>query len=288
MKIPPFWAKETFSDTDPKGRKHSFIATGWSFTSLDEAKANAIERAKKIFDFVTNGRSPCTYEDYLDQPVREEILEEIPNSDKQIGLITRNRYGSLVLNTAQVAFVDVDFPPLYSSGLKEWIVWLFQPSKKREKQKALQDNTQQTIDDWAKKNPARGFRLYRTCAGFRLLFTDRLYIPTGPETTRLLEELGSDRLYRTLTFKQECFRARLTPKPWRCNCRRPGIYFPWATPDHEKKYRAWEQIYKKASSGYRTCDMIKQYGPHTSDRVIQKIIDIHDLRACGMPQQPLA
>jgi hypothetical protein len=288
MKIPPFWAKETFSDTDQKGRKHSFIATGWSFTSLDEAKTNALARARKSFDFIINDQKPGSYEDYLNMPVREEILEEITESSKQIGLITRNRYGSLVLNAAEVAFVDVDFPPLHSSGLMEWIVWIFQPSKKKEKQKALQDNTLQTIEDWAKNNPARGFRLYRTCAGFRLLFTDRLYSPTAPETTKLLEELGSDRLYRTLTFKQECFRARLTPKPWRCNCRRPAIYFPWAGPDHEKKYRDWEQTYKKASSGYRTCDMIKQYGPHTSDRVIQKIIDTHDQRACGMAQQVLA
>lgn len=288
MKIPPYWAKETFSDTDQAGQKQSFVATGWSFTSLQDAKNNALARAKKIFDIITSGGRPDTYDDYLDRPVREEILEVIADGDKQIGLITRNRYGSVVLNTAEVAFVDVDFPKAHASGLIEWIVWCFQPAKKKEKEKALQDSTLQKIEDWAQKNPSRSFRLYRTCAGFRLLFTDGFYNPTGPDTTRLLEELGSDKLYRNLTFKQESFRARLTPKPWRCNCPRPKITFPWANPEEEKKCRDWERTYKNASSGYRTCDMIKQYGDYTSNPVIQKIIDAHDQRACGMSQQPLA
>ena len=42
--------------------------------------------------------------------MREEIIQNIVNRDgKEIGVITRNAYGSLVLNAANARFIDIDF-----------------------------------------------------------------------------------------------------------------------------------------------------------------------------------
>jgi hypothetical protein len=62
---------------------------------------------------------------------------------------------------------------------------------------------------------------------------------------------GSDPLYSRLTAKQECFLARLTPKPLRCGCKRPSSLYPWDTPDQERAYRCWQAKYEaKACAGF--------------------------------------
>ena len=66
------------------------------------------------------------------------------------------------------------------------------------------------------RHPGMGLRLYRTANGYRCLVTHRTYDPASQECRELLEALGSDPLYIRLCRGQHCFRARLTPKPWRC------------------------------------------------------------------------
>ena len=48
---------------------------------------------------------------YGTRPLREEIIQEIHSRAGDItGIVTRNSYGCLVLNTAEAMFVDVDLP----------------------------------------------------------------------------------------------------------------------------------------------------------------------------------
>jgi hypothetical protein len=139
----------------------------------------------------------------------------------------------------------------------------------------------QKVRDWAQQNPGHSFRLYRTRAGLRLLFTDRLYDPTSNDTVDLLTSLGSDALYRRLTEKQECFRARLTPKPWRCGLSTPQHRYPWEDPDQEKTCRQWERDYEKDTAGYATCQLLDTFGAAEMDDQVRAIVDIHDKHACG-------
>ena len=106
MKIPPYWSKAQHPVENSNGRTDSVSACGWSFSSLEDAKAQASLRAKRIFDIVSRGQKPDTY-DYCDRPVKEEIIREILDEKEQIALITRNRYGALVLNSAKVLFADI-------------------------------------------------------------------------------------------------------------------------------------------------------------------------------------
>ena len=76
MNIPPFWAKESHTDANQRGEQQTFIATGWSFHSLEEAHNEARSRARRIFDLFARGQVPKEYE-YLDRPIKEEIVEAI-------------------------------------------------------------------------------------------------------------------------------------------------------------------------------------------------------------------
>lgn len=287
MNIPPYWSKVRHPSDSPNGRMDGVVACGWSFSSLEDAKNQAVLRAKRIFDLVTNGQKPSPYE-YSDRPVREEIIREISDGRAQAALITRNRYGALVLNSANVLFADIDFPPANPGGFLEGLVFMFMPKKRDEKRKAVVLETAQRVAEWAQINPARSFRMYRTQQGLRLLFTDKLYDPTSEETLTILRGLNSDPMYIKLTQKQECFRARLTAKPWRCGCPRPPSPYPWNNADSERAFRQWESQYAGAETKFRTCEFIKAFGKMADIAALNVITTVHDQLSRVESTAPLA
>lgn len=98
MNFPPFWAKGTCDD---------FSCWRWSHRSLDEARALAAQAAQKLADRFRAGDIPKHGYGYPDRPFREPVLREIKNAAGEFAaVVTRNSYGSLVLNTARVMFVD--------------------------------------------------------------------------------------------------------------------------------------------------------------------------------------
>ena len=287
MRIPPFWSKQTCSGIDRKGKERFYAAWGWSFESQEAAQQAAAERVRRIFENPPHYSNDNSY-DYLERPLREEIKEEIVCGEEQIALITRNRYGSLVLNTASVCFVDVDFPQPKPTGFIDALRLMFNKQLKEERKRNARERTIENVMEWSHNNPYQKFRLYETAAGLRLLFTDRLYNPTSEEVAALLDALGSDRLYRRLTVKQECFRARLTPKPWRCGCFRPPNRYPWETEQEELTYRQWEADYNSKSGHYGVCRLITTIGELPEDTHIASIIELHDQYTCLDPAFPLA
>ncbi len=273
MRLPNYWAKESFTGTDDRGRQQTFVAWGWSFNNIDEARQEARNRASRIFNYLVQGVRPDNYP-YLETPLREEVLQSVDGGQGQIGVITRNRYGAMVLNAASVLFADIDFPdvkPSGGGGLKK----LF--GKKSDA--PVMDAATMTLNgvkNWAGANPGRSFRVYRTKAGLRLLFTDKLYEPKSDETAHLLLTLGSDPMYRLLTNKQESFRARLTPKPWRCQCPNPPNRFPFENAQAEQQYRQWEQEYARQTAAYRTCELVEVVGRDAAIDDIAAMISVHD------------
>jgi hypothetical protein len=287
MRIPKYWVRGEYSGQDHQGKSRKFWAWGWSFGDLAEATAMAAQRARRIFEHFVQGGTPCTY-DYLEHPLREEIVHSYGQGESTAAVVTRNRYGSLVLNTAKVCFVDVDFPTAEPLGLFGSLKALFMAKKFREQAAAAQVETMQRVRQWATRNPRRSFRLYRTAAGLRMLMTDQLYEPNSAEVATLFNELGSDTLYRKLTQKQECFRARLTPKPWRCDCRRPPNRYPWENPKYENAYRKWQEGYGNKTKGFGTCHFLEAFGAEASDETIGGVIELHDSLACCGPEVKLA
>lgn len=276
MRLPNYWARETFTGTDNRGRQHTFSAWGWSFESMDEARQEAKARAQRIFNYLVQGQRPERYP-YLDTPMREEVVQSVDNAHGQIGVITRNRYGALILNSAAVLFADIDFPE--SKGRGAGGGGMLKKLFGKKSDEPVMDAATMTlhhVKNWASANPGRTFRIYRTKAGLRLLFTDRLYQPTAPETDQLLQAVGTDPMYRLLTTKQDSFRARLTPKPWRCGYGAPPTHFPFLDPRAELEYRQWEQAYAQKAAAYKTCELIEVVGADTTIEDIHSTVMVHD------------
>lgn len=287
MRIPQYWARGTYTGLDRNGRQVRFTAFGWSFTHYGEAKEYAIARAKRIFDHLTNSRKPERY-DYLEHPLREEIIHCIRLREREIAVITRNRYGALILNSPYVLFADLDFPTIKSKGFVDSLFTTVSRRHRIEKIKELEKNTLVVLHEWFKKNSGVSARIYRTCAGLRIIFTSRFYDPTSKDTSDTLKALGCDPLYQKLTRRQESFRARLTPKPWRCNCRPPPCQYPWPNEESARAYREWVEEYNQIIREWKTCEFIEEIGKPISGEEIAMIVQLHDKYACSGETDVLA
>src|SRR5262245_35595973 len=102
MKFYKYWAQgsATVADVHP----WNIRAFGGSDVSMEEALRHGNERAARAAAALVNGQSPGSY-DYDERPLREEIIEEIRDGQELVAIITRNSYGSLVLNTSRAMFV---------------------------------------------------------------------------------------------------------------------------------------------------------------------------------------
>jgi hypothetical protein len=287
MRIPRHWTKASYTGRNLEGKDLTCTAWGWSFNGPTAATDDARSRARRVFDCLLNGRRPDPYE-YTDRPLREEIVETMGHDGKDLAIITRNRYGALVLNTASVLFVDIDFPRITPNGLVDAILLSISGTRRKQRQAVLREQTLESVRNWAQRNRNYRFRVYRTYAGLRLLFVDRRYDPCSDQVARMLDELGSDPLYRTLTSKQECFRARLTPKPWRCGAKVPPNQYPWTSEEQERRYRAWQDRYTQSAEGYAVCELIECYGDTITDDEISVVLERHDSLTCADRQMRLA
>jgi hypothetical protein len=132
------------------------------------------------------------------------------------------------------------------------------------------------FDEVCRLQPGLGFRIYRTRAGFRLLVTSGTFDPSAPETLLLLKAFGSDPLYVRMCKAQECFRARLSAKHWRCGALRPPSRFPWEDAEKEREYREWENDYHRLANRFAVCELVGSRGAAAIDKSVQAILDTHD------------
>lgn len=276
MHFPKFWAFES---------EGQFRSWRWSDTSLEEARAKAAEAVKRFAQkFKQGGASSLSRYEYGTQPLREEVLQEIKGEDGEvIGVITRNSYGAEVLNTAKILMLDIDLEPAGSS-LGGWIGKLFGNSAEPKPDEAAIIK----LKTWCNRNPSWGMNVYRTAAGLRVLVTHAFFEVAQLENDNLWVELGVDPLYRKLCIAQKSYRARLTPKPWRCGCGMPPTRWPWLSAELESKFRAWDQKYRSSSSKNCVTHFIEHIGSSDIPRELSLVVDFHDRATKARAALPLA
>ena len=284
MKIPKYWAKEIRSVTTPDGRAFALTSWQWSDVSQAEAAQRARTRIQEI-EAKVRRNEPLQRYAYGKRPMREEIIQAIKNRrGQEVGIVTRNGYGALVVNAANAMFIDIDFERKSAGGLLKGLFGRMR-GKKPVSQEALKVAQ---IEDWAQARPDLGIRVYRTFAGLRCLITNEVFEPTDASALDILRDLNSDPLYITLCKQQECFRARLTPKPWRCDIPTPPARYPFENQQVLSQYRQWERTYNATTSQFTTCRFITHIGRNQVHPDVQPILDFHDRQACGNPQLGLA
>ena len=253
MLVPRYWA-EGRAQHRQNSQQVTVRRFGWSQTSQDEAQANAEQRAQAALQRMIAGEklpkreTKVPYNGADGMPIREEIVSE--HGDV---VVTRNVYGARCLNTLNVLFVDVDiqegFPSL--ARLTFWLLWivaivfLFKINFysallivacilllfiKKESSLMFRPWVCQLLESWGIttmslfKNRVRRFlsrhsdwhmRLYQTPAGMRVLVTHRTFDPNETAVQECFKALKADPVYARMCRKQQCFRARVSPKPWR-------------------------------------------------------------------------
>ena len=269
MQFYKFWTK---AEKSAVGNEGDFHVSCWGFSneSLEDAFRVGERRAAAAAQALADGKfhEAGYYEG--ERPFREEIVEEFTDDGQQIAIISRNNYGVLVLNTPNVFFADIDKPA--GSAVKSFL-GLF---KKNTAEPSFERQLVEKIETLCRQDSSLGLRLYRTTNGYRILITSK-QIPTNEASSvSLLKTLGSDRLYVSLCKTQDCYRARLTPKPWRCNFHGPPTKFPYRSAAEEQEFRHWLQEYDSARGEFATCALIGDFGSAHRDPVGEKIVQLHD------------
>ncbi len=275
MRIPRYWARVVVdsqgrpasdSTTDNfLGRRPGIWAYGWSDTSEQHARELGYERARHILRRLQTDVDLDSQYPYPDRPLREEIIEQ---DDQNRWLITRNGYGSLVLNTASVMFIDIDQPWRLRDG---WLNKLL-----RRRAPVSEEIIIQQTRDALQSLPGLAGRLYRTAAGFRLLVTSETHAPDSELASDIMTACHADEKYTFFCKKQQSFRARLTPKPWRCGHPMPPAKFPYDTPKQAEAMSRWVDAYAQASRRWAVCRFIETIGPSPIATDIAPIVELHD------------
>ena len=259
MQFYNFWVREK-GTLVIEGQVQESKCYGKSNTSLEDAQKDALHNLQAVQEKIDGQRGdPDSYE----VAIREEIIETI---DKK-NIISRNRYGALVLNSENTCFIDIDEPRV--SLWKALFTW--RKMNKQERILAM-------IEEIAAKDEyhALGFRVYETHSGFRVIASGRDFPAGSEESESLLKAFNSDWLYVILCKKQQCYRARLTPKPVRIKSKTPRIPFPRTT-EEDLAMKEWDQQYREKSAPYSVCRFVKEIGRRNSSQ----IVEIHD-KYCGV------
>ncbi len=264
MNFPPYWAR---------GESGNFFCWRWSTQSLADAQALAVQAARQLADRFRAGDRLLNHGGYYpDRPFREPVLEEIKDASGGVAaVVTRNAYGCQILNTARVMFVDIDLPEPKPAGLFKR---LFGGSGSA--QGLTLEDALAKVAAWTRNQPGWGWRIYRTRAGLRLLATHALMDADSPATDAVFTALGTDPLYHRLCRAQKCFRARLTPKPWRCGIRQKPPRWPWPDAKIEKWFQKWDAQYQSFAAGWATCEFLSAMGNPEVHPEIAPVLRRHD------------
>ena len=287
MKIPKYWSQAAAETQLPRGGGTARFSC-WRSSDTSEAVAHqaALAAARRILDASLRGKRLDRYE-YGAAPLREEVLGQIDGPDGGLSaVLTRNLYGAVILNTERAMFVDIDFPAVAAGGASLFKGLFGRKQKSPEQEK--EEHARQAVDQFIEDNPSWGMRLYRTFAGLRAIVTHDVIDPQNTAALDVLKQLGSDPLYIKLCKAQECFRARLTPKPWRCGCKANPPRYPITDQKLLTWYERWKEDYDARQAPFATCRFIASLGNPFVHAEVLKIVELHDGMTHATENLPLA
>ena len=266
MRIFKYWVQHS-KELIIENKKQPSKVYGGSNISEDDAikdAENKLINAQKIID------GELAPDDNYEADIVEEIIEIIDENN----IITRNRYGALVLNSKKLMFIDIDE---YTKS----VVDIFFRANYTTKQLMLKKI--EKIASMSKYSEL-GFRVYETFKGYRVMVCSKDFNPRSNESSFILNEFNSDYLYRMLCIKQNCYRARLTPKPYRIKQKKTKVIYPDRTEEQQENLLNWIKEYNQKSELFSTCHLVKEFGKINA----HKVIEYHDNIAGVKKRNPLA
>lgn len=323
MIVPEYWAEGRIQQRIEK-RQFTVRRFGWSDVSQEDAQANADARTREAFDRIVAGEklprreTKISYNGSEGLPIREQILARHGDT-----IITRNCYGAHCLNTPNVLFADIDFreprtkPALLKTmllllvlgvilnaknqDLFSWIVfgafafclllsWFIERKRKRERPDPVLQGMER-IRAFLQSHPDWNLRAYRTPAGLRALALHRIFDPQEEIVAEFFQALDVDPVYTFMCRNQNCFRARLSAKPWRIGIAshmrpRPGV---WPIhPEQLPMRNQWIAEYEQKANSFAACKFLEAFGSGVVDENAKAVQILHDDACRAMTDLPLA
>lgn len=325
MIVPQYWAEARIQER--RGNKQLTVRRfGWSEHSQEEAQASAEARVRAAFERIASGEKLPRHEPKVAYngadgvPIREEVLARHGDI-----VITRNTYGASCLNTPDVLFADIDLPETSAVSLKllvhfalltmaalagwlthSWLVFVLiavaaivfagmaakrLDRKHGQRMAAAGNAARQRVADFVAAHPDWHLRLYQTPAGFRALVMHRTFDADEPAAQEFFQALHSDPVYVRMCRNQKCFRARVSPKPWRIGMARhirprPGV---WPVrPEHLEHRREWVAEYEIRARSHASCRLIATLGTPTVAPKAFAVQTLHDELSRAASSLPLA
>ncbi|TLD69367.1 hypothetical protein FEM03_18540 [Phragmitibacter flavus] len=313
MIVPEFWAEGRVQHK-ADGRQVTVRRFGWSDVSQEEAQDRANARAQEAMQRIWSGekldrREPkVAYNGAEGVPIREEIVSRHGEV-----VITRNGYGALCINTPNVLFVDVDVQEgvprtmscsvlgvllLVSIGyglvqgswsafmmgvagtliLGWWMAgWLFRlyewfagGAAKRARKR---------MHRFSSAHPDWHLRIYETPAGFRVMVLHEVFDPVDERVAECFKSLRADEVYVRMCRRQHCFRARVSPKPWRIGIKDhlPPQRGGWPVkPELMPRRKLWVEEYEARSAVFSSCRFVEQLGSLQLHLEAERVMRLHD------------
>ena len=110
----------------------------------------------------------------------------------------------------------------------------------------------------------------------------------GSSSNQLMETVGADTNFVELCSRQNTFRARLTPKPWRCGVARPPFVYPRVSLEHERCFETWLSQYEHRCQERATCQFLAHVGSTQIHDLVASIVEVHDRETKASSGLPLA
>lgn len=325
MIVPEYWAE---ARREVRHNRKQLIVRrfGWSDESVAAAQAHADARAQEALHAIAAGQALPHQERRTNYgvdgvPIREQIVERHGDI-----VITRNSYGALCLNTPDVLFADIDHRPEPAGCVMpmllvaaSWVavaiaagnVWngaagvavatavliavnavVLRIKRARHRAEQLEAGALARVEKFTRQHPDWHLRAYRTPAGMRLLAMHATFSAHDPAVQGLFTALQTDTLYARMCRVQQCFRARLTPKPWRIGLRR-RIRPPVAAWSAEQAFLPgrlqWIADYERKAQGHAACRFLRAFGDERRvDPKAEAVRALHDRIARAYEALPLA
>ncbi len=277
MYFPKFWSRGSGQANDV--RTHAW---GWSDTSLEDAALLGSTRAQRVAEAIERGDRGKGYL-YGSNPLREPVLQELG-----FGVVTRNGYGCEVLNTQSVLFCDIDIEGRGGHKSGGFLASLFGKKPVGTSMSPAEERAMSKVRSWVSANSSWGIQAYRTKAGLRLIATHDVFDPEGEPAARFFQAVSADKYFMKLCKVQKSFRARLTPKPWRCGQKVPPARWPFLGQQQERTFADWLRKYEAAAAGNAVCVRLERLGSSSVHPSVEELLRYHDARTKADMGLPLA
>lgn len=163
---------------------------------------------------------------------------------------------------------------IFANNLRRWLA----KRQPRVQPADLERAAVERVSAFSQQHPDWGLRLYKTPKGLRVLVTHQAMQPQVPEVQQLFAALQVDTLYARLCQQQQCFRARVTAKPWRIgiNGASPQVRRWPVAESYQAQRDEWNQHYDRVAADHSACHFVAQLGTQHIDTAVQPLIDWHD------------